>query len=464
LSLALVRTLGLPRKLGSELDAEDFEQELVDQFALALAGAGLTDGYVAGERSVIFEFLRFLARPVWTATPADADRFLVSARKGGRSASTVQSKAWTLARFYEFLIARYQGDVRALTGVVLVQPIDEFNRPAKAFALNARVPPSEPEVEQLFSAWGESLADARKFLPAARDYMAASLWRRGGLRMTETLMLDIRDWRPDFGELGKLHVRFGKGSAGRGPKTRLVPAINSLDVLLEWWMNDIRHQFGDDWEDPDAPLLPSERKDPYTGRCNRANDDVLRGALAGALSNWLPKWSGRMTPHGLRHFCASSMYARGVDLKAIQELLGHEWLSTTTRYIHVHENHIEHAWKAANERVTAAKRRGDPMRWNMRMKAAEAGIWKSTEMRRRLADAGLEISAGKMSALWTTTPTTVRLDDLDIICSVLGCTPSDLMITEPDKVAQRKPTTAVKATAGAVRKPTLGRRRTPPPA
>ena len=38
------------------------------------------------------------------------------------------------------------------------------------------------------------------------------------------------------------------------------------------------------------------------------------------------------------------------------------------------------------------------MRWNLRMKAAERGIWKSTEMRRRLADAGLEISAGKMSA------------------------------------------------------------------
>jgi putative transcriptional regulator len=47
------------------------------------------------------------------------------------------------------------------------------------------------------------------------------------------------------------------------------------------------------------------------------------------------------------------------------------------------------------------------MRWNMRMKAAERGIWKSTEMRRRLAEAGLEISAGKMSALWTNTPISV---------------------------------------------------------
>lgn len=104
------------------------------------------------------------------------------------------------------------------------------------------------------------------------------------------------------------------------------------------------------------------------------------------------------------------------------------------------------------------------MRWNMRMKAAEAGIWKSTELRRRLADAGLEISAGKMSALWTGTPTTVRLDDLDVICSVLGCSPSELLVVEPEKVAARKPKKAAKAEGGTARKPTLGRRRTPPPA
>ncbi len=43
------------------------------------------------------------------------------------------------------------------------------------------------------------------------------------------------------------------------------------------------------------------------------------------------------------------------------------------------------------------------MRWNLRMKAAERGIWKSTELRRLLAEAGLEISAGKMSGWWTGT-------------------------------------------------------------
>lgn len=79
------------------------------------------------------------------------------------------------------------------------------------------------------------------------------------------------------------------------------------------------------------------------------------------------------------------------------------------------------------------------MRWNLRLKAAERGIWKSTEMRRLLADAGLEISAGKMSGLWTGTPTTIRLDDLDVICSVLDCDPSELLVCEPDKVADRRP-------------------------
>ena len=206
-------------------------------------------------------------------------------------------------------------------------------------------------MDALFSCWREALPDARKYLPAARDYLAASLWRRVGLRIGETVMLDLRDWRPDLGEKGKLHVRFGKGSMGHGPKTRMVPAINGVDGLLNWWLTDVRHQFGDDWEDPDAPLLPSERRDPELGRSRRVGDDALRSGFARAVSLWLPDWSGRLTPHGMRHFCASSMYERGMDLKAIQDLLGHEWLSTTTRYIHVHDNHVETAWAVANDRV-----------------------------------------------------------------------------------------------------------------
>jgi len=215
------------------------------------------------------------------------------------------------------------------------------------------VPPNDADVEHLFTQWRESIPDSRKYLPAARDYMAASLWRRVGLRINETAKLDIRDWRPDLGPNGKLHVRFGKGSRGRGPKARMVPGINQVDDLLTWWLCDVRHQFDDDWTAPDAPMFPSERRDPDSGAVIRIGPDALRTGLAGAVGTWLPAWDGRLTPHGLRHYCASSLYSQGVGLQAIQQLLGHTWLSTTTTYVHVLEHHIEEQWNQANDRVEA---------------------------------------------------------------------------------------------------------------
>lgn len=105
------------------------------------------------------------------------------------------------------------------------------------------------------------------------------------------------------------------------------------------------------------------------------------------------------------------------------------------------------------------------MQWNLRMKAAERGIWKSAELRRQLAGAGLEMSAGKMSALWTGTPVTIRLDDLDVICDVLGCSPSDLLIREPARVAERRPRQAAEAgPAHPPVTPRFGRNRSVPPA
>lgn len=58
------------------------------------------------------------------------------------------------------------------------------------------------------------------------------------------------------------------------------------------------------------------------------------------------------------------------------------------------------------------------MQWNLRLAAAQRGIWRSSDLRRLLAEAGLEISAGKMSHLWSGRPISIRLDDLDVICAV----------------------------------------------
>ncbi|MGW2034692.1 helix-turn-helix domain-containing protein [Streptomyces sp. NPDC001811] len=88
------------------------------------------------------------------------------------------------------------------------------------------------------------------------------------------------------------------------------------------------------------------------------------------------------------------------------------------------------------------------MRWELRQRAAERGITTSAEVRRRLAAAGLCVSAGKMSALWSTTPVSVRLEDLEVICAVLSFEPSDLLIRQAT-AATARPEPATPASAQA---------------
>ena len=74
------------------------------------------------------------------------------------------------------------------------------------------------------------------------------------------------------------------------------------------------------------------------------------------------------------------------------------------------------------------------MKWNLRLTAANKGIWKASELQRSLAEHGLVISAGKMSGLWSGQPVSLKLEDLDVICVVLGCEIGALLLPEPDKV------------------------------
>ncbi|HEV8218819.1 MAG TPA: helix-turn-helix transcriptional regulator [Streptosporangiaceae bacterium] len=76
------------------------------------------------------------------------------------------------------------------------------------------------------------------------------------------------------------------------------------------------------------------------------------------------------------------------------------------------------------------------MKWNLRLAAANRGIWKASELQRMLAEAGLKISAGKMSGLWSGRPASVKLDDLDVICAVVGCGVEELLIPEPGKITR----------------------------
>ena len=91
------------------------------------------------------------------------------------------------------------------------------------------------------------------------------------------------------------------------------------------------------------------------------------------------------------------------------------------------------------------------MKWNLRLAAANRGIWKASELQRMLASRGMLISAGKMSGLWSGSPNTIRLDELDVICAVLGCGAGELLLPEPAKVPRPAPEGAEQPAAAAAR-------------
>ena len=101
------------------------------------------------------------------------------------------------------------------------------------------------------------------------------------------------------------------------------------------------------------------------------------------------------------------------------------------------------------------------MKWNLRLAAANRGIWKASELQRMLAEAGLVISAGKMSGLWSGSPASIKLDDLDVICAVVGCGVEELLIAEPGKHRQAGRGPARPAGRGPLRRRARGHAQAP---
>ena len=431
MSLAIVRDLREARVPAGPDELLAFETDVLAGFVLARAAAGLSDNTIRSDVLHLEQLRAWFGRPLWDMQPADADAYfgkvLRDAAKGTRLA-----RSQALRTYFLFLEIRHKVEIHQLTGRVAECPVDEMNRPRGAGRAALRIPPSAVQVGVLFAGWRAELATCRKFAPAARSYAAARLMADVGLRVNEVSHLDLADVKWDLGRFGKLHVRMGKGARGSGPRERMVPLINGAGASLRWFIQDVWSCFDDDHARPGAPLFCSERRNA-DGSAARAGNETLRSDLAAAAAAHLPDWTERVTPHVLRHFCASQLYLGGMDLVAIQETLGHAWVATTMNYIHVHATHVEDAWIAGQQRAGQAEGTG-PVKWNLRLAAANRGIWKASELQRMLAEAGLKISAGKMSGLWSGRPASIKLSDLDVICAVVGCGVEELLIPEPGKI------------------------------
>ena len=347
MSLAVVSDLRESRAPVSAEELAEFETDVLAGFVLARAAAGLSDSTISHDVMHLEQIRAWFGRALWEMGPADGDAYFGKVMRGA-SNSTRVARAQALRTFAVFIELRHAAEIHRLTGRVPQCPVDEMNRPRGGQAA-LRIPPSAQQVSRLFAGWREDLAGCRKFAPAARSYAAARLMAELGLRVNEACGLDLADIKWELGRFGKLHVRKGKGARRSGPRERMVPLINDAGRTLRWFVEDVWGHFDDDHTRHGAPLFPSERKNA-DGSAGRVSDETLRAALAEVAARHLPEWPNRLTPHFLRHFCASQLYDGGMDLIAIQETLGHSWIATTMNYVHVRRTHVEDAWITGQQR------------------------------------------------------------------------------------------------------------------
>ncbi|MGH3761318.1 tyrosine-type recombinase/integrase [Actinophytocola sp.] len=344
-----MRDLSQVRSLAGEEELADFETDVLAGLVLARSSAGLADGTIRKEIGQLEQIRSWFGRPLWEMSASDADDYFGRVLRTSPSGTRL-ARSQALTVYFAFLELRYQAELHRMTGRVVTCPLDEMNRPRGRKDAKLRIPPNERQVAAMFTGWAAEMATCRKFAPTARNYAAVRLMAEVGLRVNELRHLDLADIKWDLGRFGKLHVRLGKGARGSGPRERMVPLINDAGRTLRWYVEDVWGHFGGDHTRPGAPLFPSERK-TRDGSCSRLGADTLRTGLAEAAATYLPNWMDKLTPHVLRHFCASQLYLYGMDLVAIQETLGYAWIATTMKYVHVHRSRIEDAWLDGQRRA-----------------------------------------------------------------------------------------------------------------
>ncbi|MGD9887906.1 MAG: tyrosine recombinase XerC [Halothiobacillaceae bacterium] len=166
-----------------------------------------------------------------------------------------------------------------------------------------------------------------------RDLAMLELMYGCGMRLSEVCALNMSDI-----DLNNAEVRI----LGKGQKTRINPLGTASIHALHRWL-DLRSKFTLPGEN--AVFLSQQHK-----RIGARNVQARLNRLA--RQNGL---SGKVHPHMLRHACASHFLQNSKDLRAVQELLGHENLSTTQIYTHLDFQHLAKSYDAAHPRARRPK-------------------------------------------------------------------------------------------------------------
>jgi integrase/recombinase XerC len=244
-----------------------------------------------------------------------------------------------------FMAARRSEDIssrslmRALAGVRSFARFLERNGKGKVGALAAVRAPKLPKTlpKPLTAAAAKRMTETdlrageeREPWILARDAAVLALLYGCGLRISEALGLKRVDM-PDPGRGDAITV------TGKGNKVRMVPLLAQVARLAAEYVALCPYELP-----ADGPLFVGAKGGPLSPRIVQLAMARLRGALG------LPETA---TPHALRHSFATHLLARGGDLRAIQELLGHASLSTTQIYTAVDTERLLEVYRNAHPRA-----------------------------------------------------------------------------------------------------------------
>lgn len=172
-----------------------------------------------------------------------------------------------------------------------------------------------------------------------RDQLIVELLYGSGVRVSELCGLNIADLAL---EQGLANVREGKGR-----KDRIVP-LSDASVSMARCYLQLRPQLchprtGE--QDPFAVLL--NRRGGRLSVRSVARIVARAGDIAGTRVS--------LSPHVLRHSCATHLLDGGADLRTIQEILGHASLQTTQRYTHLSVDHLLRVYDSAHPRAVRVR-------------------------------------------------------------------------------------------------------------
>jgi integrase/recombinase XerD len=241
LGLRVVAGAALPA--ASELDAKGFEAACVDAFIASWSARGFSPVFIENAAGVLERFLLLLTVPAWEAGPDDVDAVVAQLVANGLAASTRRGYVQAFKDFHRFLTVRKAAEIEATFGVHLLDPVDEFNasRHVGNDSPSQKAPPSPERMDEFFGFLRDRIATARKFGPAGRDYALYRTLYHAGLRADEAASLELSDLHFGRGPFGKIHVRFGKGTRGSGPRVNAdrnqerAPVENGSTSVRSYW-------------------------------------------------------------------------------------------------------------------------------------------------------------------------------------------------------------------------------------